>query len=218
MNEYTVYIHTFPNGKKYIGITRQNVKKRWGYGTGYNQQVVGKAIKKYGWKNIKHEIVKDNLSQEEACLLEQKLIKKYKTNQQEYGYNLSIGGDIGKKNTYMCENAIEFINKFSDRWVLDYQTIFKKWKYICQDELEAKVFNNAYNFVDKSIKKLENRIIDDNIKIVAIDIYLEAWENDWIPQCAEYNVLYLLNNYEEIIYNIINGEKDTDYWKKKIPI
>lgn len=30
MNNYKVYIHKFPNGKAYIGITRQEPKLRWG--------------------------------------------------------------------------------------------------------------------------------------------------------------------------------------------
>lgn len=28
-NNYKVYMHTCPNGKKYVGITKQNVKDRW---------------------------------------------------------------------------------------------------------------------------------------------------------------------------------------------
>lgn len=211
MKEYTVYIHTFPNGKKYIGITRQNVQKRWGYGTGYNQQVVGKAIKKYGWKNIKHEIVKDNLTQEEACLLEQKLIKKYKSNQKEYGYNLSIGGDTGKKSNYMCEKAVQFINNEKIKNTLEGREIIDWWKFICEDELEAQVFNNAFNFVNKYADRQ-----DSEIKTCAINTYLEAWWNNWTPECAMYNSLYVLKNHSEIICNALNGDKD--FWKKKISI
>ena len=35
MNKYKVYMHICPNGKKYIGITQQDVLKRWNYGNGY---------------------------------------------------------------------------------------------------------------------------------------------------------------------------------------
>ena len=38
MREYSVYKHTFPNGKVYIGITKQNPLKRWRNGTGYKGQ------------------------------------------------------------------------------------------------------------------------------------------------------------------------------------
>ena len=53
---YTVYKHTFPNNKVYIGITSQSVSRRWRNGEGYRnkQQLIYRAILKYGWDNIKH--------------------------------------------------------------------------------------------------------------------------------------------------------------------
>lgn len=45
---YSVYMHTTPNNKKYIGITKQKPVKRWQNGGGYkNQPLMWKAIKKY---------------------------------------------------------------------------------------------------------------------------------------------------------------------------
>lgn len=38
------------------------------------------AIKKYGWNNIEHKIIKTNLSQEDALNLERELIRKYNLN------------------------------------------------------------------------------------------------------------------------------------------
>ena len=35
MKEYTVYVHISPNGKRYYGITMQEVNKRWLNGKGY---------------------------------------------------------------------------------------------------------------------------------------------------------------------------------------
>lgn len=35
-NHYTVYIHLFPSGKRYVGITGQSLKERWRVnGNGY---------------------------------------------------------------------------------------------------------------------------------------------------------------------------------------
>ena len=66
-NNYKVYKHTCPNGKVYIGITRLNPLDRWGGGFGYQTQVYfWRAIVKYGWINIKHDVPYDNLSEEEA--------------------------------------------------------------------------------------------------------------------------------------------------------
>lgn len=90
---FSVYIHTFPNGKKYIGISK-NIKKRFRNGKGYEgQPIVWGAIQKYGWKNVKTEIILSDLSEEEAKEKEIFLISKYKTNLREFGYNQTLGGE-----------------------------------------------------------------------------------------------------------------------------
>lgn len=90
---YTVYMHISPSNKKYIGITSQNVKKRWQNGYGYKTNIYfWRAIQKYGWNNIKHIILFENLTQEEAKSKEIELIKQYNTLQPN-GYNLTKGGD-----------------------------------------------------------------------------------------------------------------------------
>ena len=90
-----VYCHTNKiNGKKYIGITRTSVRKRWGInGSGYARcPLFYCAIQKYGWDNFTHEIIKDNLSNDEASKIESELIQKFHTNDRNYGYNISNGG------------------------------------------------------------------------------------------------------------------------------
>ena len=93
MGNYIVYMHTVPNGRKYIGITSQEPSRRWrgGMHYSYNKRFFA-VIVKYGWDNIKHEILLENLSQEEAEEKEIALIKALKTDQEEYGYNLTSGG------------------------------------------------------------------------------------------------------------------------------
>lgn len=96
MDSFTVYVHHLPNNKVYVGITQKKVLARWGKdGTGYrSQQLFWRAIQKYGWDNIQHEIVAENLPRDEACQTEIDLIAKYKSNNPEYGYNISFGGDV----------------------------------------------------------------------------------------------------------------------------
>ena len=79
--EYIVYKHTCPNGKVYIGITCQPIAKRFSNGYGYKRQThFYNAILKYGWDNIKHEIMFDGLTKEYAEQKEIELISAYKSN------------------------------------------------------------------------------------------------------------------------------------------
>lgn len=91
---YTVYKHTAPNGKVYIGITGQKPEYRWNNGNGYKQNKhFYRAIVKYGWENFKHEKLYENLSEKNACDLEKKLIAKYHARDPHKGYNNSTGGE-----------------------------------------------------------------------------------------------------------------------------
>lgn len=94
-DKYTVYRHTSPSGKMYIGLTRQKPERRWQNGIGYiDNPYFYKAIKKYGWDNLEHEIIASGLSIDQACQLEIELIKKHKSNNRKYGYNIADGGQI----------------------------------------------------------------------------------------------------------------------------
>ena len=53
----------------------------------------GKAVKKYGWDNIDHDVVIQNVDKETAKQWEMALIAQLHTNDSKYGYNLTAGGD-----------------------------------------------------------------------------------------------------------------------------
>lgn len=119
MNNYCVYKHTSPSGKVYIGITSISVNKRWGKdGKGYAKSPkFYLAIEKYGWDNIKHEILFTHLSKEEACAKEIELIAQYNSTNGSYGYNCLSGGNFptfdeesrkkmsDSRNQYVIENG-----------------------------------------------------------------------------------------------------------------
>jgi len=92
--KYILYVHTVPNGKRYVGITMIKPNRRWVNGFGYHNQVFYRAIKKYGWVNIKSEIVREGLTKAQAGELEMELISFYKSNNPEFGYNIANGGSI----------------------------------------------------------------------------------------------------------------------------
>lgn len=88
---YKIYQHICPNGKVYIGQTSIDPEKRWQKGRQYKgSPYFYNAIKKYGWENIKHIILYDGLTKEEADKIEIKLIRQYK--EQGISYNIHEGG------------------------------------------------------------------------------------------------------------------------------
>lgn len=112
--KWTVYIHISPSNKKYVGITSLNPpSKRWANGKGYSKnKYFARSIEKYGWNNFEHIIYMENLSEKDAKDLEIKLIAEYQSNQKEYGYNLTAGGD-GTKGRKLEQYHIDAIKAAS---------------------------------------------------------------------------------------------------------
>ena len=93
MKKFYVYIHTCPNGKKYVGITTTDPKDRWRKGEGYkSNKHFYSAIQKYKWDNIEHQVFEVD-TKEEMFFLEKYFISYYQTNNRDFGYNKSIGGE-----------------------------------------------------------------------------------------------------------------------------
>lgn len=112
MDNYKVYIHIFPNNKVYIGMTCQEPKERWKRGKAYKEnRHLYNAINKYGWDNIEHKILFDNLEKEEAEQKEINLIKAYKANDNQYGYNIEYGGCHNGKTSEQTKKKISIANK-----------------------------------------------------------------------------------------------------------
>ena len=107
---FTVYVHITPSDKRYVGITSTTTEHRWGKnGENYKHQpYFWKAIQKYGWDNIEHVVIATDLSEIEACKMEQQLISEYKSNISKFGYNISAGGESPfygiKRNKTWCAN------------------------------------------------------------------------------------------------------------------
>lgn len=110
---YCVYVHTFPNGKTYVGQCKEPVDIRWKNGNGYKTQAVHNAIIKYGWENVSHKIVYSCGTREDAWEKELELIKTLNSNASSggFGYNMSDGGERG---SYGHRHTAEFKNRLHD--------------------------------------------------------------------------------------------------------
>lgn len=137
-NNYVVYMHILPNNKKYIGITC-NTKQRWGKnGYGYRHNTLFyRAIKKYGWENIEHKILYENISIEYAKEKEIELIKLYKTTNNKYGYNISHGGDTTTAGYKFTKKQRENLSKakFQPIYCIEDDRIYKTRKEILENNI-----------------------------------------------------------------------------------
>lgn len=103
-----VYCLTFPNGKRYVGrgyssptskgTGKRGIEKRWNDYARYDckkQQKLYNALKKYGWENVKKEVVLLTDDVERQYTVEKQLIALWNLQNDRYGYNISPGGRDG---------------------------------------------------------------------------------------------------------------------------
>lgn len=136
---FKLYIHISPSWKYYVGITSLDVYYRWGKdGNGYKtQQLFYRAIQKYGWENFIHIVVIENLSKNDACELEKLFIQQLKSNNPEYGYNISNGGSTPTLGFHHTEYAKKKISENSSIPVDQYDingNLIKSWSSMREAE------------------------------------------------------------------------------------
>lgn len=117
---WSVYKHTLPNGKVYIGITSLDPSQRWNNGFGYQKQhKFFKEIVLYGWDNIKHEVIATNLSEIDARKIEKEMIENEKGN--SLNTQLRVGWSNPWKNISISDgdNSIRKhrFSEYADYWL-----------------------------------------------------------------------------------------------------
>lgn len=96
---WTIYCHThIESGRRYIGLTKQTMERRWASHVSKSRSAKGgrwhfpNAIRKYGPKAFSHEILAVCDTLEEANRIEREKIVEFKTRDPEFGFNLAEGG------------------------------------------------------------------------------------------------------------------------------
>lgn len=106
MTQGCLYSLTFPNGKKYIGITSGALSRRLSLHKSHAKTgragAVYNAIRKYGATGFMAEKLVVASDWEYLCTLEQKAIAAFNT-LAPHGYNLTAGGEGFLGNTYTDE-------------------------------------------------------------------------------------------------------------------
>ena len=164
---YVVYCHTSPSGKKYIGMSK-NVKRRW-EANGKNYKMCTKfynAIKKYGWENITHEILEENLTKEEAERLEEFYIKEFDT--VNNGYNMLKGvNDVSED--FLLQSwwhKVLFMN-----WDDEYKGLFSADEI---HEIQGEIGQRIWDLAQENDKQQENEDWCDYLNRIDKKFYKQA--------------------------------------------
>lgn len=242
-NNWTLYRHVVPaalsgydHDKYYIGITSKSVQQRWGkngrcYTPGtyfYN------AIKKYGWDNMLHEILKTGLTEDEAKQLEVEYIAKYNTNNKVYGYNSTKGGDgvVGLHHTAESKAKMSKAKagkKYSKEHLESFCTYMKeRSKNVCMFSLDGElvsIFKSARDASEHTgikIKSIGNACIEKTSCKghqwrYEVDLSDEEREQNKIPKYllkprSDYNIARKeISQYDPVTGTLIKTYKSARY-------
>lgn len=100
-----VYKHTFPNGAVYIGRTNMKPEDRWLNGWGYKScPLMFAAIVQFGWSNVEHEILVDNISEEESIAIESREIAMHSESCTVYNLHSVPPQKLAQENTHFIDH------------------------------------------------------------------------------------------------------------------
>jgi group I intron endonuclease len=161
-----IYKLTSPSGKAYIGQTIQSVYDRFREhkAVAFNEHspaydtLIGIAIRKYGFDNFKIEILHSNVPWRLLDQYEKDAIKKHKSNDLKFGYNLTEGGKMA------TSNGRAALRRYEKRIAKDKKLQEKLNKKRAMNfgknmEIEIKKFLKDHsNDVDEQVKKLSEKL------------------------------------------------------------
>lgn len=147
---FYVYLHELPNGKRYVGQTKQPLE-RWSNGSGYIGNIeFYKAIVEYGWENIKHYILIETDTRESALVYEK--LFTVLLNSEDCGYNnTTTKSELVElyKNKIEVTSEYIFANEESDL-IEDGINIFKKYD-IPRSAAKSLILEWSYSERDRNI-------------------------------------------------------------------
>lgn len=186
MNKNVIYRALFPNGKSYIGKTKNFEERKHQHflaSHNLNSQnyhvVFYYAIRKYGWENIEWSIIDEAEKYEDLSEKEKYWIKYYRTYinfENSNGYNMTLGGEDGSApELFMTQKEIDYILQrfkeigsitiISNELKCGYNTI----RMIIQGEIRTELtgFNNR-DFYNKYRNFSENRNLDEVNEVITL--------------------------------------------------
>lgn len=156
---YTIYVHINRfNLKVYVGQTKNKPKIRWGRnGKNYlrHETMFSNAIRKYGWDNFLHAIVKEGLTKEEADCVERYLIAYYKGI--GASYNTTDGGEGALGIKYTDELRKQVSERFKGK------PFTEEHKRRISEALKGRPKSKI------AIEHMKNRVASNNREVIKCD-------------------------------------------------
>ena len=225
---YIVYVHITPEGMHYYGVT-YNVEKRWRCnGILYRGTTLQPFIEKYGWENIQHKVLYENLSYDDALKIEDSLI----LSGREKGncINKHRSGSISKKEGYRREyreQNKDIIKERDKKYREQNKDIIKERNKKHYEQHKDKKREYYEQHKDK-IKSYQSQYIDqhkDKIKERSKQYYEDnrekilEYQRQYREKNREKNNEYRQKNREKINeyqreYNKKNREKINEYYRQ----
>lgn len=127
------YCHILPNEMFYIGCSGQQPSKRW-KPSHYKSTSLQPGIEEFGWENIRHVVLKDGLTKEQAEQLEDLLIQE--ATRQGFCLNERRSGGRWRDNRKNCMFELERSKKRKN-YRNDYYKVYRQKE-------EYKKYNREY--------------------------------------------------------------------------
>ncbi len=150
---HIIYKLVFPNNKIYVGQTN-NFKRRLNnhknLPRNYCNRYLFNAIRKYGWENIKKEILLE-CNEKLADFVECSFIDEYNSTNKDFGYNLDSGGN---KNKSHSKETIEKLKQY---------TPFKNKKHSGETKKKMSDCAKGRKFSKETLQKMRNAKLGRNL-------------------------------------------------------
>ena len=157
LKKFIVYKHTCPNGKIYIGMTSRTLSQRRRSGYWHNPRFLS-DIQRYGWSQIKSEILCEELDYERAKQKEIGLIAKYNATDPAIGYNISIGGESHRGCSFHhSDETKKKISKHNARYWLGTQGARYGKTSLNQDDVDYIKANYERNSKSRGLRYFANK-------------------------------------------------------------
>lgn len=222
-NNNVIYRALFPNGKSYIGRTKNfEQRKQQHYQSAFNPKKQNynvafyNAIRKYGWDNIQWFIIDSSNNNEELNKKEKYWIKYYNTYinwENSNGYNMTFGGEDGSvPERFITQQEVnKILKRFKECGDIilmteEFECSYNLLRGIIQGERRQDLTHiNNMNFYNQ-YRKVGQKYTKEDIELI-IKLHNDGLSNSQIEQQLDIPIKYIQDIFSGRIQTKVTGFK-----------